>query len=880
MHLKRIELQGFKSFADKTSLELAPGITAVVGPNGSGKSNIADAIRWVMGEKSMKTLRGKKTEDIIFAGSKDKSRSGMAEISLHLDNQDKKIPLDYTDIVLTRRIYRSGESEYLINKSRVRLLDVQSLLARAGFGQKTYSIIGQGMIERIVQAGPKEKKELFEEAAGIKQYQIKKQVSLNKLNLTKQNLVRISGLLEEILPRLRSLKRQANKVYRKEKLEKELKGSAKIYLNYFYNYYITKLEELEKSAADFSENEGSLMERVDSIKKKLELLENKSGAEEITQREEELRLWKDKRNKLEQEMSLIDGRIQLEKEKKSSDNLQELYKQKEKVGSRIFDLEESLMDLRERIKDLDLREREKKEEQDKVSQDIEERQTKLLNLQKSVAQPSLTLKDLLVELEKIFQKQQELLAKIEQEEEIAQIKSWGEELKGEEKKFKALLDRVGAEIKKDEQTNTNNDLKDTQSEIEKLSQSRNSVASDINNLKIQAAQIEAENNFKEEELKKAKEEEKFLGDKIKFQESKEKKADKNPVIDKLKKEREEFLENLKKINTKVGKIEEVLSSYVSAQEEERNKIFDLEKKYRGIQEELNKIRDKRSEAEIQKARFEDQKQSIEEEIKEIFGEEKFDKFAADFAKNPCQKAENEVQCLRSEIDDIKKKLIQIGEPDMEALQEYKECEARYDFLSTQKEDLEKAIVSLRRVIEDLNKVMSQKFEKSFQNINEHFQRYFEILFSGGKAKLYKKKFEEDAGEGSEEEQDNLLQKERDDYINTSIEIKANPPGKKLTSLSMLSGGEKALTAIALILAIIENNPSPFIVLDEVDAALDEANSGRYADILQSVASKSQFIAITHNRETMRMANAIYGVTMEKSGVTKLLSVKLDSIPEA
>jgi len=879
MHLKSIELQGFKSFADKTRLELTPGVTAVVGPNGSGKSNIADAIRWVMGEKSMKTLRGKRTEDIIFAGSKDKGRSGMAEISLHLDNQDKKLPLDYTDVVLTRRIYRSGDSEYLINKSRARLLDIQSLLARAGFGQKTYSIIGQGMIERIVQSGPKEKKELFEEAAGIKQYQIKKQVSLNKLNLTKQNLISIAGLLEEILPRLRSLKRQANKVYKKEKLEKELKEIAQVYLNFFYNSYTSKLKELKEEAIKREKSERFLEADLGNIKEKLGLLENKSGSDEVSKHEEQLGILKEKRNKLEQEISLVDGRVQLAKEQKSSNNLQDLYQQKERVGGRIFDLESSLLDLREKVESLNLGLKQNQNKQTEFNSEIQKAQEKLQEEQKKLVKPNLTMQSLLGELEEIYKAQENIIEKIENTKEISGLEALKKEIRNQKENFEKLLSNIKNEVQHDGQEIESEELKAVQAEIERLAKEKSVVDQEMSDLKIKQARISAESGFKQEELSKAREEDGFLDKKIKFQESKEKQASKNPAIDKLLAEKEEFGQELAKLNEKIEKIERTLSSFVSAQEEEKNKIFDLEKKYRTIQEELNKTRDQRAESEIQKARFSDQKDSVENEIKEVFGEDQYSEFIENTEKNPCQALENEVKCLRSDIDNIKNKLIQIGEPDMEALKEYEDCQTRYTFLSEQKEDLENAIISLRKIVEDLNKVMSGKFEKSFKNINEHFQRYFEILFEGGRAKLFKKKLESSNEEG-EEVVENLAQKEKDDYINTAIEIKANPPGKKLTSLSMLSGGEKALTAIALILAIIENNPSPFIVLDEVDASLDEANSERYADILTSVASKSQFIAITHNRETMKMANSIYGVTMEKSGITKLLSVKLDEIPAA
>ena len=248
MYLKKLEIQGFKSFAPKTTLEFSPGVTAVVGPNGSGKSNFTEAIRWVMGEQSMKTLRGKKSGDIIFAGSKNKARMGMAHVSMYLDNSDKAMPIDYSEVVITRKLFRTGESAYYINKTKARLLDIQELLAKTGFGQKTYSVIGQGMIDAFLKAGPRERKELFDEAAGVKQYQLKRNASANKMGQTRNNLERVSGLLVEIEPRLRSLKRQANKARKREDVDKELNEVIEQYFNHVWNElnenFSIKLQEL------------------------------------------------------------------------------------------------------------------------------------------------------------------------------------------------------------------------------------------------------------------------------------------------------------------------------------------------------------------------------------------------------------------------------------------------------------------------------------------------------------------------------------------------------------------------------------------------------------------------------------------------------------
>lgn len=249
MYLQKLELQGFKSFAYKTVLEFLKtakekkGITAVVGPNGSGKSNIADAIRWALGEQSLKLLRSKKSEDVIFLGSNKKTRLGFAEVSLFFNNEDRTIPLDYQEVVLSRRLYRSGESEYFINKNKVRLLDLILLASEANFGQRTYSVIGQGMVDAILTASPVQRKEFFDEAAGVSQYQIKRDQAKNKLLASGENLKQAEVLLQEIEPRLRSLTRQVKKLERREEIENDLRKMQEAYYGTIWQAINKKVEE-------------------------------------------------------------------------------------------------------------------------------------------------------------------------------------------------------------------------------------------------------------------------------------------------------------------------------------------------------------------------------------------------------------------------------------------------------------------------------------------------------------------------------------------------------------------------------------------------------------------------------------------------------------
>jgi len=299
MFLKKIELQGFKSFANKTELQFNRNLTAIVGPNGSGKSNIADAIRWATGEQSQKILRTKKAEEVIFAGSDKKSRLGMAEVNLHLDNSDGKIPIDYKEVVITRRVFRTGESEYIINKSKVRLIDIQLLLAKASFGQHNYSIIGQGMIDSVLSQSATARKSFFDEATGVKAYQIKKEKSQHKYTRTQDNLSQSKAILHEIFPRLKYLTRQVNKLAKQKEVKEKLEG-----LQYdYYGFLVSKIKKEIKNTQDNlnekEDNKDKLNKELNRIQEKLNHEESKNSYsqqfEEIQEKYNELT---NKKNKL------------------------------------------------------------------------------------------------------------------------------------------------------------------------------------------------------------------------------------------------------------------------------------------------------------------------------------------------------------------------------------------------------------------------------------------------------------------------------------------------------------------------------------------------------------------------------------------------------
>ncbi len=767
MYLKKIELNGFKSFASKTVLDFSStqadgrednsrcGITIIVGPNGSGKSNIADAIRWVMGEQSMKNLRSKKSEDIIFIGSGKKARLGSAQVKLLFDNSDKRFPLDFSEVSIARKIFRSGESEYLVNDSRVRLQDVVDLLAQAGIGKESYSIVNQGMADAILNASPVERRSYIEDAAGVKHFQIKKDRAVRKLSTTQENLDRAKELAEEIEPHLKMLKRQAKKAEKGKEISSELKEKKILLYSFLVQNFQEEKEDLEQEKKNVGIEMMNIQREVDKLSDQIS-----KESKEQEENQELIRLDKEKSekqkklNELEKELVITGGKIEVEKEKeKNWENFEELASRSIAVDSKYI-----------------------KKEIDSIKID-QEKLTQRISAVEDLSQ----LQDLKELARSISQRLFELREDIE---------------KGTKKKQTEDLEKSPKQ-------------KEIHQKVEKLNERMNEVRNQIRNLE---AEIE--------------------------------------------------------------KVEGSISKEVEAERERRRNFFELERKLRNKQEELGKIKDNFNEAKINLAKIEVREEDLDQDIKRDLN---IDKNELEIKKI---NEKINVDELRERVSKLKVQMEQVGGIDPLITEEYQETQERYDFLEKESEDLKKAIASLKEIIREMDQKIEKSFHETFNKINQEFSKYFRIIFGGGQAKLikikvekrkYKSQIEDEEGEEEEEEE----KKEKKEEI--GIDISASPPGKKITNLSMLSGGERSLTSLALLFAIISHNPPPFSILDEVEAALDEANSRRFGRILQELSKDTQFVIISHNRETMRQASLLYGVTMGEDGISKLLSVKLEQI---
>ncbi|HOZ53192.1 MAG TPA: AAA family ATPase [bacterium] len=1093
MYLEKLEIQGFKSFANKNKLVFSGmlegqkrGITVVVGPNGSGKSNIADSIRWVLGEQSTKLLRSKKSEDVIFSGSDKKGRLNMAEVSLYLNNENSDLfnkrrlssfgsdnlsgdnlanelvtedsieadnkkntnkesdsvdaLLMLPEIVLTRRVFRDGNSEYFINNNRVRLGDVQIFLAKANFGQKTYSVIGQGMVENFLNTSPAERKSFFDEATGVKQYQIKRDLSLNKLEVSQENLSKVEMLLSEIDPRLKSLTRQVGKLKKRQFLEEDL---LKNQLNYYSNIWQeidSRVKKFNENILELSQSKNSLEKSLEDNKKQMEVLNQgetigeefydlqkrflflQSEKERAQKQLERISLFKktklenineeDEKNlailsqertellsgiegfskRLEEINTSFLGQNELEDLDKELNKLSQIRQEKHRELSKIEAWIEIRLEKQGRfdLSFLNSRQSEISEDISQIKKDsetligeIDIKKDKIEQIKLAEESISLEISKLEKELsrinieespsniQKINQELKELLRKIENNDILSDQNIFKKIISEISQSIKELLDFSSGKNYQYQLENINNKISELKEQRNKLLQELSGLQVEHNSEKNKINELSNNLNRKNRELVEVLEKIKLNQGDDNVEENQNKKHDieeelknidrkmaetQKAFIDiknskeawqKNKSECQEGLQNFRqKLSLVDGKINEVktysikiqsrledllediknnifsekesfeddysgeikfiedflskneaeslvlktkIDNFNQEQENKKRVLVDLQKSINELENDINKVNNNLNNNKIELTREETRIEDLENNILN-------DKLNLEKIKNH-QPIDININFVREEIGKIKSQLEMIGGIDPEIEKEYEETKKRFDFLAEQTDDLNKTIKSLEKVIIELDRVIKDRFEHEFKIISEKFNEYFKILFNGGNAKIFALK-----DGGLEEESKNDLENQANisnpenitaesqsskntkliKYLKkynaiglSGVDISATPPGKKISSINMLSGGERALTAIALICAIISANPSPFVVLDEVDAALDEANSERLAKILDDLSNKTQFIAISHNRATMRKANILYGVTMQNDGVSKLLSVKID-----
>ena len=1181
MYLKRLELQGFKSFADKTVLEFMPGITTVIGPNGSGKSNISDSIRWVLGEQSMKSLRGSKSEDIIFAGTQSRKSLGFAEASIVIDNSDGKLPIEFGEVVVTRRIFRNGESGYFINKTPCRLKDVLELFMDTGIGKDGYSIIGQGKIDEILSNKSEDRRNIFEEAAGIVKYRARKNESEKKLEQTKLNLLRINDILSEIESNIEPLKKQSEKAKKYLSLREELKSIEIGLFLYNIDTYKTKLEELMKDIdvinsqktdeesrlsvlQNLKENLRNELEEVIAkieetqnlgfeSEKKIEQInseinvQNERMANNLQNREtylkeiEELEtrnkeIQEEKENRTSKKDNLMANREKFakeleekeaklneissklteeekkieEKKKKVEENTEVKYENREKINTieinnenlskrertvkteiqdTISKLDEKRMiksDLLKTFNEKELRRNECKnrleeikEKREAATSKIEEYKNKinklttelrikdskqkfLSEMEKEKEGYSRAVKSILLECEKdaklnkgvkgvlanlitvpeeyqtaiemvLGQTLQNIVTETEEDAkkliEYLRQNSLGRaaflpisSVKGKtidrlvtngkqgvigiaakliqtDKKYEGIVanllgrtvivEDMDTAIVLARQNNYSfkivtlkgdiinpsgaisggsttqkttsiigrtNQIKELEKEIEKINKEIEKIANEkeeyetsiedlleeVTNIEQTSQEIEIEYATEKQRIETL--EEAISSLEAKLQKLKNETAEIEKTIESNETEKAEIKQNSLNLEEETNSLNQEIQCFAEKNKENQKYIDDLnfditnlkisvssfDESNNSLEEILaridaeiegnvSKIASKKAQSEsclkenellanaieeykkqieqiklevstssdtVEKLKQEkinknnaitkteneiEEKYSIIEEIKnqanklevkkskiDVELEQIINKMWEDYEITPNTAGEykkpNNIAETTKQVKGLRDEIKNLGSINIDSIEEYKQTKERYDYMCEQRLDLENASSKLKKIIQDMTKIMKEQFETQFKVINKNFGEVFQELFGGGKAEL--------------------KLTDENDILNCGIEIEVQPPGKKLQNMSLLSGGERAFTAIALLFAILKINPAPFCVLDEIEAALDDVNVYRFAEYLKKFTSQTQFLVITHRKGTMEAADTVYGITMEESGISKLLSMKL------
>ncbi len=977
MYLKEIRVQGFKSFADLLKIEFDKGITGIVGPNGSGKSNIVDAVRWVLGEQSIKSLRGDTTmTDVIFSGSKSRKSLNVASVTLLFDNSDKYIPLDFNEVAIKRKVYRDGTNEYFINNERCRLKDIVNILLDTGISKESFNIISQGKIEEIISSKASERRVIFEEAAGVLKYKKRKEEALRKLDKTYNNIDRVNDIIKEIERQLEPLSLQRDKALKYLKTKEELE-SVEIALittditnlNYKYQMGKKNKELIEEEILSLSTGSNKSEVVILKEKKQLQVMDK-----EIAFNQEKLLALTTLVEQINSQKQII-----LERQKyKVSDA---------KLHNNLVNLKEEELNLKNICLKKENEIKLKEIEVTNHNQNAQEIEQEIKQIKESKRKLEITLANKLREKQFLQNKIEYLKERIDSNGSLptAVVKVLNNP------KLKGLHNALGNLIEIEEQYSlaittalgfaisnviTDNEqgakeaisyLKNNQLgratffplniikprgldgvTIEKLKKLNGFigigaklvkydkqyyniiynqlgnviVAKDLETANVISKQLnyryrvvtldgellniggsitggkhpklrniimdkyELEQGFKELEgiiftikdleekineidhLLKSEEDKLYLVNKGKIKEE--------TIINNLQRILKENEERHLKITLEIEGTEAIVNNSLSEEEEKVLKdYYDTIGKRDEIGNALALLSKKR---EVLVATIDDLEFKLKKEnslytnkTKELNNLEievnrmdvRLDNLLNTLNENYSLTYEAALNkyylelpetMARNKVLEFKKILKDLGMVNLGAPEEYQRIKERYDFLRGQKEDLIKAKETLFEIIEEMDQVMKVEFLKTFKVIEKNFKETFKELFKGGEAQL--------------------KLTEPGDILETGIEIVASPPGKKLTSISLLSGGEKTFTAISLLFAILKSRPIPYCLLDEAEAALDEVNVESFGKYLLKLKEKTQFILITHKKKTMEFVDVLYGMTMQESGVSKLVSVKL------
>ncbi|MCQ2596856.1 MAG: AAA family ATPase [Treponema sp.] len=925
MFLKSLDIYGFKSFADKTHIDFADGITALLGPNGCGKSNVVDAIKWVIAENRAKNLRAEKMEDVIFNGTENRSALNTAEVTLTLCNENGLLPLEDSEIAIKRRLYRSGDQEYFINNRQVGPTEIRKLFMDTGVGKAAYSVMEQGKIDQILSSKPEDRRYLFEEAAGISRSKAEVQEAERELERTRQNMIQIEVAMAEIKRSYDSLKIQAEKTKKFRELKEQISSlDLDLTLLRLKNFVTEKsrrekeleliVEKRDKVRAEIEEITNTISENMDKVKSMQEELYHKQGdllgiakekngkqdlLKEITGRQTEI---KTKLATLEAKKSAIQERIDSIHEEidETEAGLHEKTKQLADIQKNIESFEQNINTSSLQITENEAR---ASEYADKISVLNEERKT----LQQKLAAITEDIVGMLDEKLKAagFSEGAMRKAREELDETLGKLKVFA---KGRHDVFDDAAKRTGNS--KEENLKVVKEAADAFAEtcknLEKLSSDLDSYynaspafiteflspegvmtkkrsidhqieenISQIETIQNQISELNVENTGLTAKIDEYKDTlHKLHGNQIKMQEQIT--ATENQILlikrsltteqNSLREADEEFFSESKRAEELEEQIEEVQSEvaeieYRGQKLAKELEVLDVEiakcnKSVSGKNDTLQKKQEDQRKYQEQYERLTLTLNSSDNDIKNL-KQNYQDQYSRDLMEfeERMYKIYTPVNELRDKLADAKEKIKPLVNVNLMAVEEFAEVKDRYERQKANYDDTQKSLDNLIRVSEEIKSKSSEMFLETYNQIKKNFHNMFRRLFNGGRAEL------------KLADPTNILQ--------SGIDIYAQPPGKKLENIALLSGGEKTMTAVALLFATYQVRPSPFCLLDEIDAALDDKNVSSFVTALESFANVSQYIVITHNKKTVMGASTMLGITMEESGVSKIIALRLD-----
>ena len=840
MRLNKIEIKGFKSFGDKTIINFNSGVTGIVGPNGCGKSNIVYEIRWVLGEQKRKLLRSDKMENIIFNGSKSRKKLQLAEVSISFDNTKNLIPTEYSTVTITRKYFRSGDSEYLLNDVKCRLKDITNLFLDTGISSNNYAIIELSMVDNILNDKDNSRLHLFEEAAGISKFRKRKKETFNKIRQTEVDLDRVEDLVYEIEKNLRSLKRQAKQTEKYYKFKDEYKLIS-----------INVALEVSKT------NRNSLKDQKDKLVK----IENENTRviSELAKKNSKLEAAKSSLIPYEKKL------IKLQKNLNSVlDKIRNFEESKRMKSQKAKMLVEKIEDLRDRIKyDTESNKR----SEFSISSIKNEISTNEKELNKIINKLKITKKDYLKYEEELKDKNVKITDIKEVEDHFRELKHNLESISNKRNQIESslLLENIDKKsvLKKIKSINKEiTELKKGFKIIENLFKTENKEIIRINKL------------FTEKSKDLSNDEITFNSLKSNIESLKREMEYKNVTYESNKKRINDNINSLKESEKQVAKIDTDTdsndNSLMKLYDDKSNSEKALQKfedEYYKLKSTINlddsSIKDLQNKKDINLNLIDEIKSSIHDNEIELNSVEQRISIEFDLDINKCKADkdffnESSLDKMKQTRDALKEKIEKIGQINPLAMEAYNEIKERHDFITKEREDLIEAKESLIKTIEEIDIVAKKSFLSSFEKIKDNFKTVFRSLFT-------------------EDDDCDLIINDEENPLESSIEIMAKPKGKKPLTINQLSGGEKTLTATSLLFAIYLLKPAPFCVFDEVDAPLDDANIDKFNKIVNKFSNTSQFIIVTHNKRTMNNADIIYGITMPEQGVSKVVPVDLRNL---